>query len=68
MILTFVDDIDSIGKNTINVKESFLRIVLESQKVGLKIDTGKTKYMHVIRNPLRDGINQNITTDNNSNF
>ena len=63
MILAFADDIDAIGKNTVGIKESFLKIEKESQRVGLKINEEKTKYMHVARNPLRDRVRQNVTMD-----
>ena len=63
IILAFADDIDAIGKNMVGIKESFLKIEKENQRVGLKINEEKAKYMHVARNPLRDRVRQNVTMD-----
>lgn len=61
LILAFADDIDIVGTSTIKVKEQFTRLEKESQKMGLKINEEKTKYMHIARQAGRDRVGQNVT-------
>jgi len=48
LILAFADDIGAVGC-TVNVKENFIKIEEEAQRIGLRVNEGKTKYMHVSR-------------------
>jgi hypothetical protein len=44
-ILGDADDIDIIGRSQAAVREVFLALEREANRVGLKIDESKTKYM-----------------------
>jgi endonuclease/exonuclease/phosphatase family metal-dependent hydrolase len=44
-LLAYADDIDIIGRSQAAVREAFLALEREANKVGLKINESKTKYM-----------------------
>ena len=44
-ILAFADDIDIIGRSQAAVREAYLALEREANKVGLKVNEAKTKYM-----------------------
>jgi Reverse transcriptase (RNA-dependent DNA polymerase) len=44
-ILGYTDDIDIVGRSQAVVREAFLALEREANKVGLKINKNKTKYM-----------------------
>lgn len=63
LILAYADDLDVVGRSTVNVKEAFIKLEKEAKKMGLKVNEEKTKYMHMTRNVGRDRIRQNVTMD-----
>ena len=44
-LLAYADDIDIIGRTMRDVSAAFSAIELESAKMGLAVNEGKTKYM-----------------------
>ena len=44
-VLAYADDIDLIGRSSVNVVESFLRLERAAESVGLQVNGDKTKYM-----------------------
>ena len=44
-LLGFADDIDIIAKDNETVKETYARLKAEAKKIGLAMNTSKTKYM-----------------------
>ena len=44
-ILAYADDIDIIGRSQAAVRDAYLALEREANKVGLKINENKTKYM-----------------------
>ena len=62
-LAAYADDTDLIGRGTLAVKESFIEMEKESNKVGLLVNEHKTKYMTLDR---KQGtrVGQNITMDN----
>ena len=43
--LGFADDIDIIGRTTAKVREAYTRLKREAARIGLRINTTKTKYL-----------------------
>ena len=43
--LGFVDDIDIIGRTTVAVCEAYTRLKREAERIGLRINATKTKYL-----------------------
>jgi hypothetical protein len=58
-ILAFADDVDIIGRTTVDVKEAFVPLEEAAKNLGLKINEDKTKYMWVTRRKARK--QQNLT-------
>jgi len=46
-VLAYADDIVLIGKNEIEIQQTFVEIENMARKLGLHINHGKTKYMIV---------------------
>ena len=46
-ILAYADDIDIIGRSEKDVKRTFMALEIAANKMGLKINEQKTKYMIV---------------------
>ena len=49
-LLGYADDIDIVSRNVEELKTSFLNISREAEKMGLIVNTEKTKYMKSTRN------------------
>jgi hypothetical protein len=49
-LLAYADDIDIVGRSQPAVRDSYLAWVIETAKVGLKINEQKTKFMIAARN------------------
>jgi len=45
--LAYADDIGAVGESIVRVKENFIKIEEEAQRIGLRVNEGKTKYMPV---------------------
>jgi len=60
---TQAHNIGAVGEITVGVKENFIKIEEEAQRKGLRVNEGKTKYMHVCRNTARGRVRQNVTMD-----
>lgn len=43
--LAYADDIDTLGRSAHEVQDVFTAIETEAYRLGLQINTGKTKYM-----------------------
>src|SRR5450830_141447 len=43
--ICFADDVDTVGRTFEAVAENYTRLKREAEKIGLKINTSKTKYM-----------------------
>jgi hypothetical protein len=46
-LLAFADDIDIIGRNIRVVKDAYLRLEKEANRIGLRVNEDKTKFMMV---------------------
>jgi hypothetical protein len=44
-LLAYADDIDTVGRSQLAVRDAYLALEGETAKVGLKINEQKTKYM-----------------------
>jgi hypothetical protein len=65
-ILGYAEDIDIIGRSQAAIREAFLALEREANKVGLKINESKTKYMIVAGNERTIcDIGQSVVTPNN---
>lgn len=61
-ILGYADDIDIIGRRKENVETSFVEIEKAADRVGLKINAHKTKYMLATRSDsTRQNFGQNVS-------
>jgi Reverse transcriptase (RNA-dependent DNA polymerase) len=47
--LAYADDIDTIGRNQAAVREAYLALEIKANKVGLKINESKIKYIIAAR-------------------
>jgi hypothetical protein len=50
-VLACADHIDIIGRTTRAVKETFLKLEIAAQEIGLMINESKTKYMEITCKP-----------------
>jgi hypothetical protein len=46
-VLAYADDLDITGRSERDVKEAFIKLNNEAQKIGLNINEEKTKYMEI---------------------
>ncbi|CAG9770051.1 unnamed protein product [Ceutorhynchus assimilis] len=46
---TYADNIEVVETNLLNRKETFVKLEHKATKMGLKINEGKTRYMHISR-------------------
>ena len=63
-ILAYADDIVIIRRSVQELQASFSQLEYEGTKVGLKVNTMKTKYMIASRDEHRWINNTNITIQN----
>ena len=60
-ILGYADDIDIIGRRKVDVETSFVEIERAADRIGLKINSTKTKYMLATRSDsTRQNFGQNV--------
>jgi hypothetical protein len=52
-ILAYADDVNVIGRTIRDLKEAFIKLEHEAQKMGLRINERKTKYMEVTAQPTK---------------
>ena len=65
MLLAYADDIDIIGQSTREVSAAFSRLEKESSRMGLAVNTDKTKYL-VSTNKQSQRLGNHVTVDNTS--
>jgi hypothetical protein len=49
--VAYADDVNLIGRTIRDLKEAFIKLEHEAQKMGLRINDRKTKYMEVSAQP-----------------
>jgi hypothetical protein len=62
-LLVYADDVNILGGNVHAIKKNIEALVVTSKKIGLEVDSEKTKYMVMSRNQ-NAGKNHNIKLDN----
>ena len=60
-LLAYADDIDIIGRSVASVRETYIALEREANKVGLMVNEGKTKLMVAGSTRYNHNIGQNIT-------
>jgi sorting nexin-29 len=53
-VLAYADDLDIIGRSERNVKEAFIKLNKEAQKVGLNTNEEKFKCMEITAKPTKN--------------
>jgi sorting nexin-29 len=53
-VLAYANDLDIIGRSETDVKEAFIKLNNEAQKMGLNINEEKTKYMEITTKPTKN--------------
>jgi sorting nexin-29 len=53
-VLAYAEDLDIIGRSERDVKEAFIKLNNEAQKMGLNINEEKTKYMEITAKPTKN--------------
>lgn len=62
-LLGYADDIDIIGRNVLDAKESFIGIETAAARMGLRVNEAKTKYMVTASTKHATRLGQNLTVD-----
>jgi hypothetical protein len=52
-VLAYADDLDVIGRSERDIKEAFIKLDNEAQKMNLNINEEKTKYMEITAKPTK---------------
>jgi sorting nexin-29 len=53
-VLAYADDLDISRRSERDVKEAFIKLNNEAQKMGLNINAEKTKYMEITAKPIKN--------------
>jgi hypothetical protein len=53
-VLAYADDLDIIGRSELDIKEAFIKLNNEAQKMGLNKNEEKTKYMEITAKPTKN--------------
>jgi hypothetical protein len=53
-VLAYAEDLDIIGRSERDVKEAFIKLNNEAQKMGLNINEEKNKYMEITAKPTKN--------------